>query len=473
MDRTFSKAEEVIIDLGSDLASDVLEGLDHYHHIPDDIWDRARVIVQTKSFRACFQFPELPEVGDAFWPAYTKFMLRPWFSRVWIIQEYALAKKASFLIGSEIRPGSYLPRGIIRALQYMVWLYHSDCREPHEEKPNDEFAKCVWEFDRPHTSALLIQEAREFQPGGMPLNTLLWRTKRFDATDPRDKVYAVLGLVEDCAVKDRISINYRTKSIHGIGMQVAQYLIESGKGPYVLYNCLGVRSDKMSWALVLTDPNIDAFSDLYRPTGQLDNLAYLSCGRSQFQFKWGPSPVGKNSKGAQPTIAERVRRLAIMNYWMQPDHGGGGPALIVRGCIIDRVDSRGPALPYTSMIKQDDVTGLSSWLPDSWDWMISVQQLQHLPLEEFTMQCWQTAIADLIIPPEGEGRGYVRASKEEVTPLCLRAIDNAARFVSAQRRNAVKEFRPTMPLDDNFERYNAILSESFRYSFGRRLGVTR
>ena len=81
-------------------------------------------------------------------------------------------------------------------------------------------------------------------------------------------------------------------------------------------------------------------------------------------------------------------------------------------------------------------------------------------------------VADLIIPPQREGNGYVRANRQSITPYCLEAIDNAARCALAVRNNRAQEFRPTMPINEDFERYTKILSESFRYSFGRMLALT-
>ncbi|EXJ91352.1 hypothetical protein A1O1_04464 [Capronia coronata CBS 617.96] len=451
IDRTFSRAEQVMMDLGSESSSDVLAVLDRYYNIPLDTWEQAYQIVQTQSFNDCFQFLsgfQLPGVRDAFWRALVCFMQRPWFSRVWIIQEYALAKRATFLIGDDQRPGTYLPQGVIRALQHMVWLYHSDRRRgPGQGQPSEEFAQCVWAFDQPHVSALLIRDARDALPKGLPLHSLLWRTKRFLAKDERDKVYAILGLLEGGKSKDRIPVNYTDESVEQLGMRVARHLIQTGFGPYVLYNCLATSSPVHSWALVLTEPNLDAFSELYRPSGQFQNSVYNACGNTQFSFRWGP-----------------VSQSDIPNDRL----------LIVRGCIVDKIYSTGPDLPYPNTITHQQVAGQSAWLAQTWDWMTAVQEeIPKVPPHQFTLQGWQTATADLIIPPEREGEGYVRASNIAITPLCLEAVDNTARHASTKARNVEHEFVPTMPLNEDFAAYINMLSESFRYSFGRKLALTQ
>ena len=324
----------------------------------------------------------------------------------------------------------------------MAWLCHFDRRNPICAKPNEQFASAVWKLDLPHTALLLIQESRDSQPQGLSLGTLLWRTKRFKATKARDKVYAILSLVDDQRVKDQIPIDYQSDDIYIVGMQVSRYLFESGHGAHVLYNCLGISSKVHSWELLLNNPTLDAFAELYQPAGTIDHDVYKACANTQFIHKW---------------ISHA---------------GDGGPALSVRGCIVDQIASIGPALPYTSTITHDDLAAQSAWFPRTWDWMAAVQDLQPLPLEDFTRQGWQAAVADLIIPSEGEGRGYVRTREVQVAPLCLEAIDNAARWGSYFLRGAGNDFKSTLPLDANFRMYAGMLEESFRYAFGRRLALT-
>ncbi|KAK5189759.1 hypothetical protein LTR47_007690 [Exophiala xenobiotica] len=471
MNRTFSMAEEVIIDLGRTNDPQVLSVVDRFFSIPKDLWERACLISREESLAACFQFLEkynLPDVSDPFWQAFVVFMQRSWFSRVWIIQEYALAKSSTFLIGDQTRPGTYLPDGLIRSLQYMVYLYNHDRRGKNQSNKN--FASYVWDFDQPHTSVLLIQEAKLTQPAGIPLQTLIWRTRRFLAKDDRHKVYAILGLLNEAQVKNKIPVDYKSKGLEELGVEVAQYLIDTGRAPYVLYNCLGLRSKRVSWALLLTDPDEDAFSNLYRPEGHLENLVFDACDGKDFIHTWKRCSVSTTS--TEPWWFA-LRRLLDWKPTASPTNETLRASLVVKGCMVDQiVNPTGPALPYPNEIKFADVEGRSSILPDIRDWVSSVQELQAEPIDQFALDCWRAVVADLIIPPQGEGNGYVRASRQSITPYCLEAIDNSARHACAVRNNSVDGFRPTMPLDEDFERYTKILSESFRYSFGRMLALT-
>lgn len=477
MDRTFSRAECVIIDLGDIPATDVLEMLDRFFDIPDEKWEQGCHIAQSQNFKSGFQFfapYDLPGVGNAFWQAFATFMQRPWFTRVWIIQEYTLATKATFLIGKDMRPGTFLPKSILRPLQYMVWLYHYDRLAPVQEEHHHKFASAVWDLDLPHTAALLIQEAKDSRPRGLPLSTLLWRTKRFKATNPRDKVYAIFGLVTNPKIQERIPIDYKSKDIHPVGVQVARYLIDSDEGPYVLYNCRGIgNADGLdSWEMQLTEPNADNLAELYRPTGVLDHDVYSACGRTRFRHRW---ISGNNSTSISSSDSSR-------------------PSLLVGGCIVGRIASLSPALPYPNTIKHADVSAQSTWLIDAFEWMTSVYQQNqphlHQPnpsqsqsqpsssssvpspgLFQFTMQCWTSAICDLMIPPSEQGRGYVRTSRVPTARKSLEAVDNSARYGFHERRSTQDSFLSTMKLDDSFVAYANAVSESFRFAFGRRLGL--
>ncbi|KAF4636544.1 hypothetical protein G7Y89_g1529 [Cudoniella acicularis] len=125
------------------------------------------------------------------WRTFRRLVERPWFSRIWVVQEVALASKASILCDGE----------------QMDW---------------HRFARVMEELDRQSLGALLLPQdgvgvlQTTVMPIGWPSirkiqaarNTttrkeLLSLEKTinlfvgFNATDPRDKVFAILGIVED------------------------------------------------------------------------------------------------------------------------------------------------------------------------------------------------------------------------------------------------------------------------------------
>ena len=125
----------------------------------------------------------LPSFPSADWESMHRLFERRWFQRSWVIQEVALADKAVVLCGCRIfnwddvgSTGQYLvSSGFFRAMQ-------------------DAYGR----QGRP-TLASTIQNsrARVKLDVNCSLALLLSSMRRFQATDPRDKIYSLLSLVRD------------------------------------------------------------------------------------------------------------------------------------------------------------------------------------------------------------------------------------------------------------------------------------
>ena len=123
----------------------------------------------------------LPSFPSADWESMHRLFERAWFQRSWVIQEVALADAAVAVCGCRIfnwddigRTGQYLvASGFIRAMQ-------------------DTYGR----QGRP-TFASTIQNSRAWvkRDADRSLTLLLASMRRFKATDPRDKIYSLLGLV--------------------------------------------------------------------------------------------------------------------------------------------------------------------------------------------------------------------------------------------------------------------------------------
>ncbi|KAM0424974.1 hypothetical protein ACHAPT_009775 [Fusarium lateritium] len=109
---------------------------------------------------------------------------RPWWRRMWIIQEAVAAGELVVMLGRTVFPWEFLG-DICRAIQL------------------DEFTK--------HHHAPIIRSCgyQKFtaldtfrQTGTMPLVYLLRCTRGYQATDPRDKLFALLGLASDIGSED-------------------------------------------------------------------------------------------------------------------------------------------------------------------------------------------------------------------------------------------------------------------------------
>ena len=125
----------------------------------------------------------LPSFPSADWESMYRLFERRWFQRSWVIQEVALADYALVVCGCRIlnwdeigRAGQYLvSSGFFRAMQVTYG---------RQGRPS--FA-----------SSIQNSRARVQLGANCSLSLLLSSMRRFQATDPRDKIYSLLGLVRD------------------------------------------------------------------------------------------------------------------------------------------------------------------------------------------------------------------------------------------------------------------------------------
>jgi hypothetical protein len=131
-------------------------------------------------------------------------MRQQWFRRVWILQEVANAKTASV----ECSQGSTNARSFALAPRLLGVVPDIQCQAIMDMMPGPSRRSSRW---------LKNQN----------LCTLMWRFRESEATDPRDKLYALLGLVSDDDSMGKITADY-TKNEDGIVKDIAAYLFGEG-----------------------------------------------------------------------------------------------------------------------------------------------------------------------------------------------------------------------------------------------------
>ena len=120
---------------------------------------------------------------------------RPWFNRIWIVQETVMAKEVVFNYASNNFPGWAIYAGLLIACDFdptlklllmpfnIVWAFRrSLCRHPGHRHAKHK--------------------------GKRDLISLLQSFRFRDATDPHDKIYALLGITSDDSEKLGIHIHY-------------------------------------------------------------------------------------------------------------------------------------------------------------------------------------------------------------------------------------------------------------------------
>ncbi|KAF2996303.1 Non-essential glycogen phosphorylase [Curvularia kusanoi] len=142
------------------------------------------------------------QVPSSYFDALAVFLMRPWFSRVWIIQELASARRSQFWCGSATL-GDDVPTllacsrlGMMQNCYVRTQLGTVAMGEK-EEGFNRMKLQCA---GRLH--ALMLTKEMGLD-GILPL---LLITRYFDSTDPRDKIFALVGIAND--INDEDFVDY-------------------------------------------------------------------------------------------------------------------------------------------------------------------------------------------------------------------------------------------------------------------------
>ena len=201
MKEIYSSAQEVLIWLGvesadSSMAFEMMDLL-------------ARSSCEDKHL-----FPSSDE-GRPLWNAFASLCARPWFRRVWVRQEVAVAGKATIMCGTQTTEWETLVDAFreIRALG--LDRYEADLRP------------CDAGFG-------IIGLRKRFQSDrGIELEDLLW-TDELESSDPRDKVYALVGLVVTPAARAaKFEVEY-SKPVSEVFTNLARFAIAAYKSVQVL-----------------------------------------------------------------------------------------------------------------------------------------------------------------------------------------------------------------------------------------------
>ncbi|KAB8301501.1 hypothetical protein EYC80_003354 [Monilinia laxa] len=119
------------------------------------------------------------------WAILEKLLLRPWWTRVWTLQEYLVPRNFIFCCGSE-----RIDRD--RFIQAMSAM--SQCRRIDETLMSHEAFQGPW----------IRRRVLHWYQAGAPIQLigLMGYVSDYKASDPRDRIYSVLGLAQDRCLAD-------------------------------------------------------------------------------------------------------------------------------------------------------------------------------------------------------------------------------------------------------------------------------
>lgn len=226
----------------------------------------------------------LSEIGpaDRDWESIKGLTSRPWFRRLWVVQEIALGKDPVVVCGNHLFPWGALTRFIdftSTVRKFPVVLYSA------AYSTIDAFLTAVECLP----NAIGISDARQSQSNDrreMPfIFSLVSLNANFDSTDTRDRIYALLGLNTVKKYKDVFSPDYEIK-VEDLYVKVAREMIVKEDNIRFLHfagisyrRSLSLPSWVPDWTSL--PKNLIQHMDL---SGTLDQKGYTEIHQSRFSF---------------------------------------------------------------------------------------------------------------------------------------------------------------------------------------------
>lgn len=162
------------------------------------------------------------------------FLRRPWFSRIWVIQEIAVASSVVLICGDRL---VYLEDLFIVLAQIVVWGHEALIRGLDLKEANHgAFFRSPEGYMNGMRMAEIMILIRQRKPPS--LLEALMSVGHFNSTDPRDKIYALLGFTElPSEEKDKtFRPNYdKSNSAQSLYTNTARYLLDSDPSMSILH----------------------------------------------------------------------------------------------------------------------------------------------------------------------------------------------------------------------------------------------
>jgi hypothetical protein len=205
MSSTFSSAQSVIAWLGPEdqFTADAIALMGKISSIPKPLWQS---VAYTDFFDPRWhEKVGIPTVTYTNWLGFVALLDRPWFRRAWVVQELALAKSATLVCGSQNIDWAELDQ-TLAFITSRKWQHHLSTDKIRHIAAVQRNPGIYKDFLRSGTrcnpAAITLAGTRRFNEKRCPekapslLKNMVYMHRHTEATDPRDKVYAFLGLVD-------------------------------------------------------------------------------------------------------------------------------------------------------------------------------------------------------------------------------------------------------------------------------------
>ncbi|TVY43817.1 Heterokaryon incompatibility protein 6,OR allele [Lachnellula subtilissima] len=271
MPTIYTYARKVLVDLGVEA--------DGSEMLPELLNSLGKVdlacIREIKKSPENFLSNGLPSPDAAEWSALVAFLCRPWFLRIWVIQEVVYARDIQFFCGEwESRWGKARQASMSLALMLGIRLTRSVVAERLEllrrdieftplDTPKGSHIEClalelvakresIVKSCREHRNLYPALEQTIFaldgvKPSTTPIMKLLGMFVRNEATKPQDRLYALIGLAADINLEE-FPPDYE-ETPYQTDLRFGRKLVEKGQGMDLLFHATKLSLEVRNLAL--------------------------------------------------------------------------------------------------------------------------------------------------------------------------------------------------------------------------------
>lgn len=210
----------------------------------------------------------LPHPQHPAWVAMQSLFSSPWFRRMWIIQEVVLSSDVVVMIGGYRFEWVLVTRTMHAYNEFGLNLI------PVKELQNTTVTQNFMKSAESVLGLLQVKKNSQYRS----LIQLLCSFRKCHSSDPRDKVYALVGLANDQGLHQMVPVDY-AKSVEAVYIECAKFLVRNGNGMEmliqagILQGCndtsvgLSLPSWVPDWSQEEFTP-IDTWGELYRAAGE-------------------------------------------------------------------------------------------------------------------------------------------------------------------------------------------------------------
>ncbi|OTA68540.1 HET-domain-containing protein [Hypoxylon sp. EC38] len=318
----YSKASQVLIWLGEECddsnigiaaASDIAHACHQYTSDGGSLRTISFYEESTQKlfgkFRDSSQFPRLS--------AFAKIIRRLWFTRVWVVQELALATQATVFCGTSSISWTDLMAAITAQDHLNLWL--SD----HER----------------NAYVFILERARQEWSAGVrhSLLSVLFRYRILDASDPRDKIFGLNALTKtEVLGVEALQPNYDVDTTK-LYTDVAKEILKNSTDLNLLSvprRFSGVGPTLPSWVPDWTNTRLTAPLGLANYS-DINELIFTTSGSSRPEIEFGGA--GSSSLGIRGRCVDRIAAVSTI---LRLDH-------------LPRTDYHGVRIPKCAFVLND------------------------------------------------------------------------------------------------------------------------